>query len=46
MKKGKELGNKIENGEKMFVYQAASAFKIWHGISPEINDELIELLKQ
>ena len=46
LKKGKELGNKIENGEKMFVYQAASAFKIWHGISPEINDELIELLKQ
>ena len=45
LKKGKELGNKIENGEKMFVYQAASAFKIWHGISPEINDELTELLK-
>ena len=45
LKKAKELGNKIENGEKMFVYQAASAFKIWHGISPEINDELSELLK-
>ena len=46
LKKGKELGNKIENGEKMFVYQAASAFQIWHGISPKINDELNELLKQ
>ena len=28
----------------MFIYQAAEAFKIWHGIDPEINEETIELL--
>jgi shikimate dehydrogenase len=28
----------------MFVYQALSAFKIWHGIEPDVNKEVIELL--
>ena len=44
LKLGKKLGNNIENGKKMFIYQASAAFKIWHGIQPEINDEVIELL--
>ena len=41
---GKKLGNKYENGKLMFVYQASSAFKLWHGIEPSINDETIKLL--
>ncbi len=39
----KDLGKKTENGKKMFIYQAAEAFKIWHNIQPEINDEVIGL---
>ena len=44
LKKGKDLGNKTENGKKMFIFQAAEAFKIWHDIQPEINEEVSELL--
>jgi len=46
IKTGKKLGNITENGEKMFVYQAAEAFKIWHGIQPDINQEIYELLNK
>ena len=28
----------------MFIYQAAEAFKIWHGIYPEINEKVSKLL--
>ncbi len=45
LKEGKELGNKTENGEKMFVYQASEAFKLWHGIEPEVNFETLKLLE-
>ena len=45
LKEGKELGNKTENGRKMFIYQASEAFKLWHGIEPEINFETLKLLK-
>tara|TARA_Y100001970_G_scaffold228041_1_gene282332 strand:+ start:955 stop:1749 length:795 start_codon:yes stop_codon:yes gene_type:complete len=41
---GKQTGNKSENGKLMFIYQAAYAFKLWHGINPEVNKEIIELL--
>ena len=41
---GKELGNKIENGKLMFIYQANSAFNIWHKVKPEINDDVLKLL--
>ena len=41
---GKNLGNKTENGKKMFLHQAAEAFKIWHNIQPEINEEVSKLL--
>ena len=46
LKNAKNLGNKTENGKKMFIHQAAQAFKIWHGIQPEINKEVEELLDQ
>ena len=45
LKKGKELGNKTENGETMFIYQASEAFKLWHGVEPEVNFETLKLLK-
>ncbi len=45
LKTGKELGNKTENGKTMFIYQASEAFKLWHGISPKINNETLDLLK-
>ena len=45
LKEGKELGNKTENGEKMFIYQASEAFKLWHGIEPEVNFETLNILK-
>ena len=44
LKQGKNLGNKTENGKKMFIFQAAEAFKIWHDIRPEINEEVNNLL--
>ena len=46
LKAGKQLGNQTENGKKMFIYQAAEAFKIWHKIEPEINEEINKLLDQ
>ena len=42
--KGKKLGNHIENGKLMFVYQAQLSFKIWHSILPKIDNETIKLL--
>ena len=44
LKAGKQLGNQTENGKKMFIYQAAEAFKIWHKVEPEINEEINKLL--
>ena len=44
LKKAKTLGNRTENGKKMFIHQAAQSFKIWHGIQPEINEEVENLL--
>ena len=44
LKIGKELGIKTLNGKLMFIYQALSAFKIWHGIEPDVNKEVIKLL--
>jgi len=45
LKEGKKLGNRTENGKLMFVYQALEAFKLWHGIEPEVNFETLKLLK-
>ena len=44
LKKAKIMGNQTENGRKMFIYQAAAAFNIWHGIYPKIDDGLDKLL--
>jgi shikimate dehydrogenase len=44
LKIGKKLGNKIENGKSMFIYQASAAFNLWHGVSPELNNETLKLL--
>ena len=44
LKDAKKMGVRAENGKKMFIYQAAESFKIWHGIQPEINNEVINLL--
>jgi shikimate dehydrogenase len=46
LKKGKKLGNKTENGKLMFIYQASSAFNLWHRIKPRINKQVIKLLDQ
>ena len=45
LKEGKKLGNITENGATMFIYQASEAFKLWHGIEPEVNFETLKLLK-
>ena len=42
--RGKELGNQIDNGKLMFIYQAQLSFKIWHGVLPKIDNETIKLL--
>ncbi len=44
LKMGKKLGNKCENGKLMFIYQAFSAFKLWHNVDPMINSETIKFL--
>ena len=45
LKEGKKLGNQIENGKLMFIYQAQEAFKIWHGIEPQINNKTLKLFE-
>jgi len=44
LKTGKNLGNITINGKLMFIYQAFLAFKIWHKLKPDINEEVIKLL--
>ena len=44
LKTGKKLGNKCENGKLMFIYQAFSAFKLWHNVEPIINKKTVKLL--
>ena len=44
LRSAKRLGNKVENGKKMFIYQAAAAFKIWHGFYPKVDEEVIKIL--
>jgi len=39
---GEKLGNKIENGKMMFIFQAQLAFKIWHNLLPKIEDKLLD----
>ena len=44
LKTGKSLGSITLNGKLMFIYQAHSAFNIWHGIKPHVNGDVIKLL--
>ena len=44
LKIGKKLGNKTLNGKLMFIHQAISAFNIWHGIEPDIDENVIKIL--
>ncbi len=44
LKTGQSLGSSILNGKSMFIYQAFSSFNIWHGIEPEVNENVIRLL--
>ena len=40
--KAQQFGNKIENGQMMFIYQAQLAFKIWHNILPKVENKLLD----
>ena len=40
----KKNGNKIENGKKMFIFQAQASFKIWNSLEPQVDDKVMELL--
>ena len=44
LKIGKDAGNITLNGKMMFIYQAFSAFTIWHGVEPKLNEDVIKLL--
>ena len=44
LKKGQSLGNLTLNGKLMFIYQAFSAFNIWHGLEPDVSENVIRLL--
>ena len=44
LKEAKIRGNKTMNGKMMFLWQAHLAFKMWTGVSPKIDDEVIKLL--
>ena len=46
LKTGEKLGNKTENGKRMFIHQAAQAFKIWHGIEPKIDQNVVRLVEK
>ena len=46
LKIGKSLGNITLNGKLMFIYQALSAFNIWHGLEPDVDKNTIKLLDQ
>ena len=44
LKIGKKLGNKTFNGKLMFIYQGLAAFNIWHGLKPDVDENVIKLL--
>ena len=44
LRSAEKNGNKIENGKKMFIYQAQAAFKIWNSLEPQVDDKVMELL--
>tara|TARA_Y100001970_G_scaffold237377_1_gene297801 strand:- start:5064 stop:5864 length:801 start_codon:yes stop_codon:yes gene_type:complete len=44
LKGARKNGHNTQNGLMMFIYQAAEAFKMWHGIKPEIDNKLINFI--
>ena len=44
LRTGKNLGCQVCNGKMMFIYQAYEAFKLWHKVKPEINEDLKKFL--
>jgi len=46
LKMGKSLGNLIENGKYMFLYQALSAFNLWHSTNINLDENSIKLLSK
>ncbi len=44
LKTGQSLGNVTLNGKLMFIYQALSAFNIWHKFEPVVDENVIKLL--
>ena len=44
LRTGKNLGCQVLNGKMMFIYQAFEAFKLWHKVKPQINEELKKFL--
>ena len=44
LKTGQSLGNVTLNGKLMFIYQALSAFNIWHKFEPDVDEKVIKLL--
>ncbi|MDA9696652.1 shikimate dehydrogenase [Candidatus Pelagibacter sp.] len=44
LKDARVRGNRTMNGKKMFLWQAHLAFKMWTGVSPTIDEEVIKLL--
>ena len=38
---GKKLGNQIQNGKMMFIYQAKLACEIGHNILPKVHDKIL-----
>jgi shikimate dehydrogenase len=46
LKEAKKFGNRVENGKKMFIYQAHQAFSIWHKVLPKIDEEVERLLNE
>ena len=41
----KKFDHIVENGLMMFVHQARLAFKIWHGVEPSVDDNIIKTLE-
>ena len=44
LKEAKKIGNQVENGKMMFIYQAHQAFAVWNKIFPLIDNEVIDLI--
>ena len=42
--KAEEFGNQVINGKMMFIFQAQAAFKIWHDVTPNIDNASIDFL--